>query len=83
MTDDLVPAEDIEKMARAVLDIQLPKSPDQIRSMINEINNLMSNATNFSASLKKLEEHANTTRDLLQRAQDAKSVSENKKHDQV
>lgn len=81
MTDDLVPPEDIEKMARAVLDIQLPRSPDQIRSMITEINNLMSNATNFQASLKKLEDHANATQDLLQRARDVRSVSENKKHD--
>lgn len=81
MTDDLVPPEDIEKMARAVLDIQLPQSPDQIRSMIDEINNLMSSATNFQANLKKLEEHANATQDLLQRAQDARSVSENMERD--
>lgn len=79
MTDEMVPPEDIEKMARAVLDIQLPRSPDQIRSMIDEINNLLSNATNFQDNLKNLEEHANTAKDLLQKAQEVKSVSENKK----
>lgn len=72
----MVPPEDIVKMARAVLDIQLPRSPDQIQSMINDINNLQSNATNFQDDLKNLEGHAKTARDLLQKARELKSVSE-------
>ena len=76
-TDEMVPPEDIEKMARAVLDIQLPQSPAQIRSMINDINNLLSNATNFQDNLKNLEEQAKTAQDLLQKARQLKSVSEN------
>lgn len=78
MTDERVPPEDIERMARAVLAIQLPRSPDQIRSMIDDINNLLFTATNFKDNLKNLEKHANTTKQLLQKAQEVKSVPENK-----
>lgn len=71
----MVPPEDIEKMARAVLDIQLPRSPDQIRSMINDINNMLSNSPNFQDDLKNLEEQAKVAQDLLQKARELKSVS--------
>uniref|UniRef100_A0A8P4K4T5 Laminin subunit beta-1 n=1 Tax=Dicentrarchus labrax TaxID=13489 RepID=A0A8P4K4T5_DICLA len=76
LMDEMVPPEDIEKLARAVLDIQLPRSPDQIRSMINDINNLLSNATNFQDNLKNLEEHAKNAQDLLQKAQDIRSTKD-------
>lgn len=78
-TDEMVPPEDIEKTAQAVLDIQLPRSPDEIRSMINNINNLLSNATNFQEDLEKLEENTKTVQDLLQKAREAKLVTENTK----
>lgn len=79
MTDERVPPEDIERIARAVLAIQLPRSPDQIQSMIDDINNLLFNATNIKDNLKSLEKHANTTKHLLQKAQEVQSVPENKK----
>uniref|UniRef100_UPI0037E8F603 laminin subunit beta-4 n=1 Tax=Semicossyphus pulcher TaxID=241346 RepID=UPI0037E8F603 len=77
LMDDMIPPEDIEKLARAVLDIQLPRSPDQIHSMINDINKLMTNATNFQDDLPILEEHAKTVQDLLQKAQDLKERTKN------
>uniref|UniRef100_UPI003AAF4A91 laminin subunit beta-4 n=1 Tax=Centroberyx gerrardi TaxID=166262 RepID=UPI003AAF4A91 len=72
LMDEMVPPEDIEKMARAVLAIQLPGSPDEIRSMINNIKNLLSNATDFKEDLKKLEEQAKKAKDLLEKARDLK-----------
>ena len=75
LTDEMVPPEDIEKMARAILAIRLPRSPDQIGSMINEINNLLSNASNFPDDLKNLEQHAKTAKELLKEALEVKSVS--------
>uniref|UniRef100_A0A3Q3WS10 Laminin, beta 4 n=1 Tax=Mola mola TaxID=94237 RepID=A0A3Q3WS10_MOLML len=77
LLDEMVPPEDIEKMARAVLDIQLPRSPDQIRAMIDDINNLLSNISNFQSNLKNLGESAKTAQDLLWKAQKIKSVSDN------
>lgn len=68
----MVPPEDIEKMAQAVLDIQLPRPPDQIRSMINDINKLLSTTHNPPKTL----EHTKTAQTLLQEAQKLKSVSE-------
>ncbi|XP_075996664.1 laminin subunit beta-4 [Genypterus blacodes] len=72
LMDEMVPLEDIEKMARAVLDIQLPKSPEQITDLISSIRNLTSKALVFPEDLKKLEEQAKISRDLLQKAQDLK-----------
>lgn len=79
-TDDLVHPDDIENMARAVLSIRLPRSPDQVRSMIDEINNLLSNASRFQEELKKLEEHTNITQELLRKAEDVKLVSQTEKN---
>ncbi|XP_071318517.1 laminin subunit beta-4 isoform X2 [Trachinotus anak] len=72
LIDEMIPPGDIEKMTRAVLDIQLPQSPEEIRSMISDINNLMSNVTHFQDDLKNLEDQAQTTKDLLQKAQKLK-----------
>ncbi|XP_039988567.1 laminin subunit beta-4 [Xiphias gladius] len=72
LMDEMVPQEDIEKMARAVLDIQLPQTPAHIRSMISDINNLLSNATHFQDDLKNLEGQAKIAQDLLQKARELK-----------
>lgn len=72
----MVHPDDIEKVARAVLRIQLPRSPDQIRSMIDEIHNLLSNVSRFQDDIKKLEEHTNITQELLKKAEEVKLVSE-------
>ncbi|XP_062418892.1 laminin subunit beta-4 isoform X2 [Pungitius pungitius] len=74
LIDDMVPPEDIDKMAKAVLDMQLPKSPDQIRSMINDINNLLSNAT---TSPKNLDNHTKDAQTLVYKAQEVKEWTRN------
>lgn len=75
----MVHPDDIEKMARAVLSIRLPRSPDQIRAMIDEINDLLSNVSRFQDDIKKLEEHTNITQELLKKAEEVKLVFEIKK----
>ncbi|XP_041652348.1 laminin subunit beta-4 [Cheilinus undulatus] len=77
LTDDMVPPEDIEKMARAVLDVQLPRSPDQIRSMIDDIKKLLNNTTNVQDDLKNLEEHAKSAQELLEDARELKERTRN------
>ncbi|XP_019113332.2 laminin subunit beta-4 [Larimichthys crocea] len=77
LLDEMVPPEDIEKMARAVLAIQLPQSLDQIQSMINDINNLLSNATNSQDNLNNLVDHTQTAKDLLQKTQELKERTKN------
>lgn len=74
----MVPPGDIEKMANAVLRIQLPRSPAEIQTMINEINNLLNGATKFQEDLKKLQDEAKAAQELLQKATEVKLVSENK-----
>ncbi|XP_029687706.1 laminin subunit beta-4 isoform X3 [Takifugu rubripes] len=73
LMDEMVHPDDIEKVARAVLRIRLPRSPDQIRSMIDEINNLLSNVSRFQDDIKKLEEHTSITQELLKKAEEVKN----------
>ncbi|XP_037552180.1 laminin subunit beta-4 [Nematolebias whitei] len=65
LMDEMVPTEDIEKMAKAVLSIQLLRSPAEVRSTIN-------NTTRVQDDVKNLEEEARTVQELLQRAQQLK-----------
>ncbi|XP_014860210.1 PREDICTED: laminin subunit beta-4-like [Poecilia mexicana] len=77
LMDEMVPPGDIEKMANAVLRIQLPRSPAEIQSMINEISNLLNGATKFQEDLKKLQDEAKTAQELLQKATEAKEQTTN------
>ncbi|XP_034031453.1 laminin subunit beta-4 [Thalassophryne amazonica] len=70
LRDEMVLPEDIEQMAKAVLDIQLPRSPNQVQSLISDIKKVLSNALNFPEDLKNLQEHAKTAEELLQKAHD-------------
>lgn len=60
--------EDIDKVASAVLAIKLPGSPDEIRRMIQDIQNIMENFTHITEDLKDLEDRAKLAKDLKQRA---------------
>ncbi|XP_072241454.1 laminin subunit beta-4 [Leuresthes tenuis] len=70
LLDDFIPEEDLEKMVKAVLSIQLPRSPDEIQSMINDIRNLFSNATKFPDNLKDVEKDAEGAQELLQKSRE-------------
>ncbi|XP_061578256.1 laminin subunit beta-4 [Cololabis saira] len=73
LADESVPPEDIERIVNAVLRIQLPRSTDEIRSMLNDINNLLSNSTPFKNNQNDLVDEAKTVQKLLQEAQDLKA----------
>ncbi|XP_028304206.1 laminin subunit beta-4 isoform X2 [Gouania willdenowi] len=68
LMDDLVPPEDISRMAAAVLKLKLPRSREQISSMIEEIKKLLNNAARSQDDLKNLSERAKSSQDLLKQA---------------
>ncbi|MEQ2175649.1 hypothetical protein GOODEAATRI_020032 [Goodea atripinnis] len=68
LADEMVHPDEIEKMSNAVLSIQLPRSPAEIRSMIKDINNLLNGATRFQDDVKELQDEAKTAQELLQKA---------------
>lgn len=70
LTDELVKPEDIEKVANAVLSIQLPKSPDEIKKMIEDIKNILANVMDFSDDLERLEKEAKIAENMKERAKD-------------
>uniref|UniRef100_A0A8C7F687 Laminin subunit beta-1 n=1 Tax=Oncorhynchus kisutch TaxID=8019 RepID=A0A8C7F687_ONCKI len=65
----MVAPEDIENLVKVVLAIQLPGSPDDIRSMIQNIRGVLTNFIDFKEDLKKLKDQAKTAQDLLEKAQ--------------
>lgn len=60
--------EDIDKVASAVLAINLPRSPDEIKKMIHDIQKMMENFTHITEDLKDLEDQAKLARDLKNKA---------------
>uniref|UniRef100_A0A674AJP4 Laminin subunit beta-1 n=1 Tax=Salmo trutta TaxID=8032 RepID=A0A674AJP4_SALTR len=72
---EMVAPEDIENLVKTVLAIQLPGSPDDIRSMIRNIRGVLTNFIEFKEDLKKLKDQAKTAQDLLEKAQDIRLSS--------
>lgn len=60
--------EDIDKVASAVLAINLPSSLDEIKRMIQDIQKMMENFTHITEDLKDLEDQAKLARDLKNKA---------------
>ncbi|XP_051546192.1 laminin subunit beta-4 isoform X1 [Myxocyprinus asiaticus] len=70
LRDELVKPEDIEKLANAVLSIQLPKSPNEMRNMIEDIKNILSNFTDVNEDLENLEKHAKIAEIMKEKAKE-------------
>ena len=68
----MVKPEDIEKMAKAVLAIQLPSTPDEIQTMIQNIRDVLANFTDFKEDLELLKDKAKTAEELREQAEDVK-----------
>jgi len=66
----MVKPEDIEKLANAVLSIQLPKSPNEIKDMIESIKKILANITDFNDDLERLEKQAKIAENLKERAKE-------------
>ncbi|MEQ2253223.1 hypothetical protein ILYODFUR_029996 [Ilyodon furcidens] len=75
--DEMVHPDEIEKMSNAVLSIQLPRSPAEIRSMIKDINNLLNGATRFQDDVKELQDEAKIAQELLQKATEIRERTKN------
>ncbi|KAK0144068.1 Laminin subunit beta-4 [Merluccius polli] len=73
----MVSPKDIQKMSDAVLNIRLPASPEDIRSMIQIIKDLLSKAPGPKEDLSWLEGQSQAAKDLLQQALDLKNKSKN------
>lgn len=66
----MVKPEDIEKLANAVLSIQLPKSSDEIKDMIENIKKILANITDFNDDLEHLEKQSKIAENLKERAKE-------------
>ncbi|XP_066523971.1 laminin subunit beta-4 [Hoplias malabaricus] len=68
LTADSMEPEDINMLASAVLAIQLPNSPDEIKKMIQDIQILLANFTHFKEDLKPFQDQAELAKELKQKA---------------
>ncbi|XP_048867721.1 laminin subunit beta-4 [Brienomyrus brachyistius] len=73
LQDELVSPEDIEKVASAVLAIQLPLSPGEIQDMIDTIHSIMANSPTVREDLDHLTNQNRTVRELLEAAEDVQN----------
>ena len=69
-TADTMQPDDIDKVANAVLAIQLPRSPDEIKKMIKDIQNIMVNFTHVQDDLKPLLDQAKLATIINQKAEE-------------
>uniref|UniRef100_A0A1A8RJK3 Laminin, beta 4 n=2 Tax=Nothobranchius rachovii TaxID=451742 RepID=A0A1A8RJK3_9TELE len=77
LMDEMVPSEDIVKMAKAVWTIQLPASLVEVRSAIIDILNLNSNVSKYQDHAKELETKSETVQELLKKAHELKKWTKN------
>ncbi|KAI4872139.1 hypothetical protein NFI96_031073 [Prochilodus magdalenae] len=70
LTADTMQPDDIDKVANAVLAIQLPRSPDEIKQMIKDIQNIMVNFTHVQDDLKPLLDQAKLATIINQKAEE-------------
>ncbi|KAJ8002829.1 hypothetical protein DPEC_G00163040 [Dallia pectoralis] len=68
LTSDMVAPEDIDMVAKAVLDIRLPGSPDDIRSLIQNIRGALANFSKFEVDRKNLQDQTTTANELRDKA---------------
>lgn len=62
--------EDIDKLATAVLAIQLPSSPKEIKKMIQAIQDGLANLTQFKEDLRPLQEQTELAKDMKKKAKE-------------
>uniref|UniRef100_A0A6Q2YIL3 Laminin, beta 2-like n=1 Tax=Esox lucius TaxID=8010 RepID=A0A6Q2YIL3_ESOLU len=72
LTGDMVAPGDIEKVAKAVLDIQLPGSPGDVRSLVQNIRGALDNFTKFDVDLKNLEDQTKVAHELRDKAMEVR-----------
>ncbi|XP_034144339.1 laminin subunit beta-4 [Esox lucius] len=72
LTSDMVAPGDIEKVAKAVLDIQLPGSPGDVRSLVQNIRGALDNFTKFDVDLKNLEDQTKVAHELRDKAMEVR-----------
>ncbi|XP_035280923.1 laminin subunit beta-4 [Anguilla anguilla] len=77
LKDEMVTPEDIEKVARAVLAINLPAPPDAIRAMIEKIRDVLVNCSDLQENLKNLQDQVKTAQDLLEKAKEVQDKTKN------
>ncbi|XP_072529806.1 laminin subunit beta-4 [Salminus brasiliensis] len=68
LTAETMEPEDIDILASAVLAIKLPRSPDEIKRMIQAIQNILGNFTQFKKDLKPLQDQTELAKDMKQKA---------------
>lgn len=70
LTEDSMEPDDIDTLASAVLAIKLPSSPNEIKKMIQEIQNILGNMTDFKEDLKLLQEQTEVAKNITQQAEE-------------
>lgn len=69
--DESAPPEDIEKVAKHVLVINLPRTPQELTNMLDKIQNLVTHCEDYEINVNKLNKQRKDAQKLLVEAKQA------------
>lgn len=69
--DESAPPEDIEKVAKYVLDVNLPWTPQELTNMLDKIRNFGTHCENYEINVNKLNKQKKDAQKLLVEAKQA------------
>uniref|UniRef100_A0A8C0HFF4 Laminin subunit beta 4 n=1 Tax=Chelonoidis abingdonii TaxID=106734 RepID=A0A8C0HFF4_CHEAB len=65
LLDESAPPEDIEKVAKHVLDVNLPRTPQELTNMLDKIRNLVTHCEDYEINVNKLNNQRKDAQKLL------------------
>uniref|UniRef100_A0A8C3F1M8 Laminin subunit beta-2 n=1 Tax=Chrysemys picta bellii TaxID=8478 RepID=A0A8C3F1M8_CHRPI len=74
LLDESAPPEDIEKVAKHVLDVNLPRTPQELTNMLDKIRNLVTHCEDYEINVNKLNNQRKDAQKLLVEAKQADGV---------
>ncbi|CAM2098554.1 unnamed protein product [Caretta caretta] len=75
LLDESAPPEDIEKVAKHVLVINLPRTPQELTNMLDKIQNLVTHCENYEINVNKLNKQRKDAQKLLVEAKQAEEAA--------
>uniref|UniRef100_A0A8C3TFK0 Laminin subunit beta 4 n=1 Tax=Chelydra serpentina TaxID=8475 RepID=A0A8C3TFK0_CHESE len=75
LLDESAPPEDIEKVAKHVLEVNLPRTPQELTNMLDKIRNLVTHCEDYEINVNKINKQRKDAQKLLVEAKQAEENS--------
>ncbi|KAG6936053.1 laminin subunit beta 4 [Chelydra serpentina] len=75
LLDESAPPEDIEKVAKHVLEVNLPRTPQELTNMLDKIRNLVTHCEDYEINVNKINKQRKDAQKLLVEAKQAEEAA--------